>query len=683
METQPDRRRPMADEIASFLVPRLALATFLACGCAARDEPTDTFTDGDTVMPCPSDIDSDGDRITNMDEALYDADFDGDGTPNHRDVDSDGDTILDSMEAGDEDCGTPPVDSDGDTMPDFVDLDSDANGIADRNEATDDHDGDGVRDFADPDDDDDTILDVDEVHDTLDPEDTDGDGTPDFKDEDSDGDTILDFHERLYDIDGDSVPAFRDDDSDGDGLTDSEEAGDDDPGTPPRNTDGDGLPDFLDIDSDGDGLSDAQELAAGTDHLDPDTDGDGFDDLAEWAHPTADPLDPTSGIPPGDYYVILPPHDPTVVDDLDFGTDIQVADILFLVDTTGSMYSEIDQIVSRLSTFIIPEIRSRISDAAFGVAQFADFARSPYGSVPDVPFELLQRITLDTAAAQAAVEALPRSDGGDTAESHVEALYQAVTGDGLGTWIAPHTCPDGVGAACFRPGALPIIVLVTDAPMHNGPPAGSGSDYAGISPAPHDWSDAIAELNLLHAKVIGLDSERAGLSYASFDLARTALMTGTVDDAGEPLVFDIGTEGERLDTTVVDAVETLATRVQFDVDTYVVDHVDGYTDIEEVDARCFVKDRVPQEGWIPPSGFTPEAAVSRIDATTFFDVMPGTTITFEIGFRNHVTDDEACYDGDLMARVFRATIVVRGDRVTDLDEREVIIIVPARPPELG
>lgn len=662
----------------------VALASILVLACSPKsDGPTDTTTDEDVTLPCPEAVDADRDTITNEDETAYDADFDGDGTPNYQDTDSDNDTLLDSEEAGDDDCWTEPVDSDADSMPDFLDLDSDGNGIRDDAESTADADDDGTPDFADTDDDDDTIPDSDEITDPSDPDDTDGDTVPDYQDPDSDGDTIQDRYERLHDPDGDGIPAFRDDDSDGDGFSDMEEAGDGDPMTPPVNTDGDSLPDFLDIDSDGDGLSDEQEREAGTDHLDPDSDDDGFDDLAEWAHPTADPLDDTSGIPPEDYYVILPPHDPAEERDLDFGTDIQYADIFFLVDTTGSMYAEIDAIIARLSTYIIPEIITRIRFSAFGVGQFADFAQDPYGAGSDLAFELLQSMTLVASDAQSAVEALPRSDGVDTAESHVEALYQVVTGAGLGSWIAPHTCPDGLGAACFRPGALPIIVLVTDAPMHNGPLAGVGSDYTSITPTPHTWDEAITELNTLHAKVIGLDSEPYGLSYARFDMERTAIVTGTVDDAGDPLVFDIGTDGEYLDTTVVDAIETLATRVAFDVDTYVVDHDDGYTDIPEVDATCFVKQRIPQEGWIPPSGFTAEEAVSRIDSTTFYDVMPGTTITFLVRFRNHIDTETACYEGDRMARVFRATIIVRGDHVTDLDEREVIIIVPALPPELG
>ncbi|MDI7269300.1 MAG: hypothetical protein QME96_15025, partial [Myxococcota bacterium] len=648
----------------------------VVCGCARGGDGSPDGA-GDVVVGCSEAEDSDRDTITNEDEMrTWIADFDGDTVPNYLDQDADGDTIRDAIEAGDGDCRTPPVDSDGDAAPDFLDSDSDGNGVPDAVEGVLDSDGDTVLDFRDPDDDGDGIPDADEVGDPANPTDTDGDTVPDFRDLDSDGDGILDADEGVYDPDGDGVPAFRDLDSDGDGITDADEAGDP---RNPRDSDGDGIPDFLDMDSDNDGLSDAQEVEAGTNPLEPDTDGDGFSDLAEWAHPTADPLDRGSGIPPDDYYVILPPHDPPVVNNLVFRTDLQVADIFFLVDTTGSMYAEIGQIVARLSSYIIPEIRSRIPDAAFGVGHFADFAREPYGRAGDVAFRVLQTMTLDTATAQAAVEALPRSNEDDHPESHVEALYQTVMPTGLGTWIPAGGCPDGVGAPCFRPGALPIIILVTDAPMHNGPPGGVGTTYAGISPAPHEWAETIAALNAAHAKVIGLDSEPSGLSYASFDMRRVALLTGTVDDTGNPLVFDIGADGELLGDTVVDAVATLATRVQYDVDTHVVDHPDGYADIPEVDARCFVHERVPQPGWIPPAGLTPEEAVSRIDATTFYDVMPGTRITFLVTFRNHVDDDTACYEGDVRARVFRATIVVRGDHVTDLDEREVIIIVPAKP----
>jgi len=108
----------------------------------------------------------------------------------------------------------------------------------------------------------------------------------------------------------------------------------------------------------------------------------------------------------------------------------------------------------------------------------------------------------------------------------------------------------------------------------------------------------------------------------------------------------------------VDAIEVLAQHVIFDVDTYVVDLPDDYTDIPEVDASCFIKARIPQEGWLAPLDYTYEEAVSHIDDTTFYDVIPGTAITFLVRFHNEIDGEEACFNGDSSARVFRARIVV-------------------------
>ncbi len=63
---------------------------------------------------------------------------------------------------------------------------------------------------------------------------------------DADGDTICDADEGDGDPDGDGIPNRNDPDSDGDGVPDREEAGDEDPRTPPRDSDGDGVPDSLD-----------------------------------------------------------------------------------------------------------------------------------------------------------------------------------------------------------------------------------------------------------------------------------------------------------------------------------------------------------------------------------------------------------------------------------------------------
>ncbi len=100
--------------------------------------------------------------------------------------------------------------------------------------------------------------------------------------DDSDGDTITNGDEGRSDsvnTDGDEWDDWLDLDSDGDGLRDADEAGDDDPATPPIDTDGDGTPDFRDLDSDGDGTPDSESV--GPDGVPIDSDGDGIPDVRD------------------------------------------------------------------------------------------------------------------------------------------------------------------------------------------------------------------------------------------------------------------------------------------------------------------------------------------------------------------------------------------------------------------
>jgi len=655
-------------------------------GDGAEDGETDVAvedstdgTDGEEVpVPCGEGEDPDNDTISNADEGS--ADVDGDTVPNGGDTDSDGDGIPDRIEAGDEDCNTSPVDSDDDGLADFVDRDSDGNGLLDGAEGNVDTDGDGTADFRDTDNDGDGISDVTEIGpDPSNPLDSDDDGVPDHRDLDSDNDTIPDQREGVGDTDGDGVPSYIDDDSDGDGWPDLDEARGCDPAGDVNDTDGDGMPDFLDLDSDGDGLPDAVEREIGSSRCLPDTDGDGYSDLVEWAHPEADPTDPEVGIPEDDYYLVLDPWGEVEERDLVFTTDLKHADIFFLVDTTGSMTQEINQIKATISSVIVPGIRSRVPDAWFGAGWFADFPTGLYGDPSlDKPFVLLQAMTADVAALQSAVNTLTNSGGQDWPESGVEALYQTATGEGLDPWVLPYPCATGTGAACFRPGSLPIVLLVTDAPMHNGPPGTVADAYAGITPSPHTWDEAMAALNAVHARVVGLSSDDpAAPQGARNDLEATAEATGALDPAGNPLVLDIGVNGELLDTRVIDAVEMLATQVAIDVDTTTADMPDLYSEPgwTEVDATCFIRARIPQPGWIPPEGVAPEDAVASYDGAAFYGVIPGTRVTFRVQFQN-----AGCYEGDIMPRVFAARIIVRGDGSTDLDERIVIILVPALTP---
>jgi len=527
----------------------------------------------------------------------------------------------------------------------------------------------------------DAVDDGDAVPDTTDGWDVPDDGTGDDGPRvDTDGDTIPDDVEGGGDPDGDGTPNNLDLDSDGDGIRDEEERAGCGPAEGgPVDTDGDGTPDFLDVDSDGDGLRDDVEDGIGTNLCVEDTDGDSLSDLVEWAHPDADPADPASVVPADDYVVVLPPGGAVETRDLVHTTAIREADIFFLLDTTGSMQEEIARIKATLTGTIIPQIQEALPGTWFGVGWFADFPVGEYGTFPDQPFVMMQVMTSDSALIQTALNGLPTCSGGDLPESQVEALYQTVTGEGLGDWIPPYPCASGFGAPCFREGALPLIVLVTDATMHNGPPGTAGTVYAGITPEPHVWDDAVGAVLAAGARIISLDSEPAAESSTLNDLVQTAEATESVNVDGEPLVYRIGMDGSGLVAALATAAADVSNNLAMDIDTTAADLPDLYEEPGwvEVDASCFVKRRTPQPGWIPPEGKTPEEAVLSCDASTFYVVIPGTQLTFELELQNAADAGGACFEADDLPRAFLAGIIVRGNGRIELDERLVVIVVPA------
>jgi len=333
------------------------------------------------------------------------------------------------------------------------------------------------------------------------------------------------------------------------------------------------------------------------------------------------------------------------------------ADVLMLIDVTGSMDEEIDQIRATLRDRLVPGIRGAIPDSRLGVATFADFPAGGCGGSDDVPFAQILPIDGDVARVQAAVDSVAITSGGDPPESQVEGLYQAATGEGLGTIIpASFGCPGGgFGYPCFRTDALPVILLFTDAAFHNGPggsepyPLGCGAEGA------HTYSEAVDVLNARGIRVMGLFS---GARTVRGDLERIATDTGAVS-GGTPLVFDIGARGESLSNNVIAAVRTLADVIQFDVDTVLVDPVPS----DGVDPRAFV-DAVIALRAEPPSG------VTSIAGGVFFGVSTGTRVVFQLQLRNDVVAPGAGPQHFLLEIVFRA------DGRTRLGSTIIDIVIP-------
>lgn len=666
------------------LLPTLTLGLALAAlaGCTTGgDEPQD---DGLGTQDGVTYQDTDGDTIIDAHEGLIDND--GDESPNYDDTDSDGDQIPDSYEAGDEDPLTLPFDSDEDGTPDFLDTDSDNNGITDREEAGTsptnpvDTDGDGTPDFADLDNDGDSLTDSVEIGDSPgDPRDSDFDGRPDYMDTDSDGDTIQDQYEagvgafdpEPRDTDEDGIPDYLDTDSDDDGIDDRDEAHLECADCPPRDLDGDGLGDFIDADADGDGLADDEELRGAdgalntgdeTDPYDSDSDGDGYTDGAEQIG-GSNPNNPNDW--PEGIYVVVEERS-TTEENFTFTLDLNVADIIFVLDTTCSMSGTLTSVASSFS-YLVTEISATIPNVAFGVVQFRDYNDQGFGSGTDLPFYLEQQVTTDTGLVQAALSSLYASGGSDGPESSMEALYQTVTGvgydqdcddaydmqddvkpfipspyDAFGGTVSgvyDPTVPDtgeggGVG---FRPYSLPIIVWASDNYVRD-PEAGYGTPPLCSEPAAFSTTrDAVLAAG---AKVIAIDVTTANLFLPqALEMVYATDSLADLDGDGlaeEPLAFT-GTSASVV-ASILEGIPNLASSGVFDVTLEVPN-----------DEHGFVAAISPQEG--------------------FADVPVGSSVSFSLTFQGVIaaTTEDQLYHLDLN---------VLGDGVTLLDQKQIIVVVP-------
>ncbi len=281
------------------------------------------------------------------------------------------------------------------------------------------------------------------------------------------------------------------------------------------------------------------------------------------------------------------------------------ADVAFVVDVTASMGEEIAALQTAFGETVVPAVLEAVPDATFSVSAFTDFPFPPYGSERDVLFEMLTPQTPDVAVAAEAFGALTMGLGGDGPEAHVEALYQVATGTGRTFYpghIPPAACPEGTdGCVCFRRDARRVVVLVTDAAMHSGP----GGDYAydATSDSP-DYAQALAALRAASIRAAGVWSglpEGPGRAH----LVTLARDTGALSPAGEPLVIDVGRDGDGIETRVAgplsEMLGRLAERVELVVEDVPGDAVDARPAVVSVEA---VAAEPPSAGAPSGSGFS-------------------------------------------------------------------------------
>jgi hypothetical protein len=139
-----------------------------------------------------------------------------------------------------------------------------------------------------------------------------------------------------------------------------------------------------------------------------------------------------------------------------------LADVMFIVDTTGSMSGGIAAVDAALAGTVAA--LAPLGSIATGAAQFKDKTSDGYD-----PFDysLSQAITTNSALTQTALGAFSAGGGGDTPEQGLFALSSATTDPATG----------------WRAGAKKIEVIVGDAPSHDDahPTAPAGTSVSSVA----------------------------------------------------------------------------------------------------------------------------------------------------------------------------------------------------------
>ncbi len=643
-----------------------------------------SFRDGavpaDTWAPPPTD-DTDGDGISDFHELkTADQDSDGDGKDDYLDDDSDDDGIPDAIEAGDADLATPPVDTDGDKTPDFRDSDSDNDGVADGDE---DANGNGQLDAGetDPrkaDTDDDGVSDL--VEKIAGTDARDGDDTPQ-----SHGNFVfLVPHEEapaptedqlrlrtsisqvdlyfLEDISASMEQELKAIHDNVEQLIDQL--------TCDRGEDGTSCPLDCQGSKCGNGACDAAETALS---CPADCLGSCGDDVC-LAGETPDNCSQDCPASCGDGLCGAAETSASCPSDCpgDCGDGVCHA---------GEQPA---------ITGCIPNLWS--GAGVFGSASSSAPCKFQYPC--DVNqggglfvYRNLLNVQPDPAKTKAAVP--DRCWGAPCWEPALAATFYAVTGWGRQTALAngytvpqvnveePDPCPAGHrGYPCFRPGSLPILLLIGNEPFSECYlPDGAGLGNCSMSPhptmVPRSFPEVSGAVNKLGAKVIGIQGDgtfnvRAQLAE---DFATLCKETGSVNAKGEPFVFD-GVDDAAAEA-IAKGIRELASKLSLDMSARVVD--DSSDPVDAVEA--FV-DHLE----VHPAGTGECVGWKQVKdddgdghPETYLAVPAGTSACWKIHVKQNTT-----IVATEQVQLYTADVELWGNGVTKLDTRKIYFVVPPK-----
>ncbi len=164
-----------------------------------------------------------------------------------------------------------------------------------------------------------------------------------------------------------------------------------------------------------------------------------------------------------------------------FGAKTKSVDLVFCIDTTGSMYDDIAA-VKAAARQITSSIATKMPDYRISVVDYKDFNQpnidttitDRYGDITDYPYRTDSVFTTNTNDVIAALNSLTASGGADMPESVYTAVMHCIDHNSLAARLAGQlygASPASLGPGAWRHGNITrVIILLGDAPPHDPEP---------------------------------------------------------------------------------------------------------------------------------------------------------------------------------------------------------------------
>jgi len=384
-----------------------------------------------------------------------------------------------------------------------------------------------------------------------------------------------------------------------------------------------------------------------------------------------------------------PPNPERVV--IVVASTINQVDVAIVMDTTGSMGAAIENLKTNLTSSLIPSMIASIPGVAIALVDHRDFPVFPFGTTTDWPVKILQTVTTDIELARTAVGkySIAGNGGFDGPEAQIPAMHHTLTGDAL-SWpsgsVAKHVPRAGTtGGVDFRPGALPVIVEITDVTWHD------ESNVPYTFPAPR-MTDLVAAFSSAHARFVDITNQGASEDQANSlsDVTNSSISpegfrgkcgagqccTGVLG-APRPTTADgrcrlnfLHSSGTGVSDSLITAIDAISVGTVFDMTA--IAHNDP-TNPGGVDTTKMIKAVRAMDEGDASKGCLPRAAKDTDGdgiRDTFPAVVVGTRVCFELVLRKN--DYVPATD---VPQYFRAFVDIVGMPGAVLLERETAVIV--------